>query len=204
MSWLEPIITFLNDNSGAITAIATVVLVTITWRYVRLTKQMLKATNKPEVIIFLRFNEDGTISLRIENIGTGYASDVKFAGDLLSHKARPKFPGEERKPIEELPPFKNGIPYLGSGHKIDTVSLFSIYAEYADEEDDIPKQPIGIKVSYKDSTGIPNDRTFSFEPRNWEDRSQFMSPHSDDIANELGRIAGYLEDIRNKPRNDDF
>ena len=198
---LESIINYLNSNSGLIAAIATVILVGITWRYVRLTQEILKATNKPEVIIFLRFNNDRTISLRIENIGTGYASDVKFAGDLLSHKARPQFFGEEGKKIKELPPFKNGIPYLGSGHKIDTLPLFSIYVE---EEDHIPKHAISIKVSYKDSTGTPDDKTFFFQPRNWEDRSQFMSPHSDDISDELGRIAGSLEDISNKPRNDDF
>ena len=197
---LGSIIGYLNSNSGLIAAIATVVLVGITWRYVRLTQEILKATNKPEVTIFLRFNNDKTMSLRIENIGTGYASDVKFEGDLLSHKARPQFFGEEGKPIEELPPFKNGIPYLGSGHKIDTLPLFSIYVE---EEDHIPKHAISIKVSYKDSTGTPDDKTFCFEPGNWEDRSQFMSPHSDDISDELGRIAGSLEDISNKPRNYD-
>ena len=107
---LGSIIGYLNSNSGLIAAIATVVLVVITLRYVRLTQEILKATNKPEVIIFLRFNNDGTISLRIENIGTGYASDVEFAGDLLSYKARPQFFGEEGKKIKELPPFKNGIP----------------------------------------------------------------------------------------------
>ena len=183
-----------------LTAAATIVLVGITWWYARLTQKILKATNKPEVIIFLRFNNDRTISFRIENIGTGYASDVKFAGDLLFHKARHQFPGEEYKPIEEFPPFKNGIPYLGSGHKIDTLPLFSIYVE---EEDHLPKHAISIKVSYKDSTGTPDDKTFFFEPRNWEDRSQFTSPQSNDIADELGRIAGYLEDIRNKPGNYD-
>ncbi len=197
---LGSIIGYLNSNSGLIAAIATVILVGITWRYVRLTQEILKATNKPEVIIFLRFNNDKTISLRIENIGTGYASDVELAGDLLSYKARPQFFGEEGKKIKELPPFKNGIPYLGSGHKIDTLPLFSIYVE---EEDHIPKHAISITVSYKDSTGTPDDKTFFFEPRNWEDRSQFMSPHSDDISDELGRIAGSLEDISNKPRNYD-
>ena len=191
----------ISTISPFVTAGATVVLAFITLRYVRLTQEILKATNKPEVTIFLRFNRDRTISLRIENIGTGYASDVKFAGDLLSHKARHQFPGKEYKPIEEFPPFKNGIPYLGSGHKIDTLPLFSIYVE---EEDHLPKHAISIKVSYKDSTGTPYDKTFFFEPRNWEDRSQFMSPHSDDVSDELGRIAGSLEDISNKPRSGDF
>lgn len=195
---------FMTENiiafSPFVTAAATVILALITWWYVRLTREILKATNKPEVIIFLRFNNDRTISLRIENIGTGYASDVKFAGDLLSHIAIPQFLGKERKPIEKLPPFKDGIPYLGSGHKIDTPPLFSIYA---DEQDYTPKQPISVKVSYKDSTGTPDDKTIYLDPGNWQDRSQFMSPQSNDIADELGRIAEYLEDIRNKPGNYD-
>ena len=192
-TWITIITAIISTGTAIFLAI-------ITWRYVRLTQEILKATNKPEVTIFLRFNNDGTISLRIENIGIGYASDVKFAGDLLSHIAIPQFLGKERKPIEELPPFKNGIPYLGSGHKIDTPPLFSIYAG---EQDHTPKHPISVKVSYKDSTGTSDDKMFSFEPRNWQDKSQFMSPHSDDISDELGRIAGSLEDIRNKPRNYD-
>ena len=212
---MENISTIVIAAAAVATTGATVLLAYITWRYVRLmktyvqltqenvrlTQEILKATNKPEVIIFLRFNNDRTISLRIENIGTGYASDVEFAGDLLSYKARPQFFGGEGKKIKELPPFKNGIPYLGSGHKIDTLPLFSIYVE--EEEDHIPKHAISMTVSYKDSTGTPDDKTFFFEPRNWEDRSQFMSPHSDDISDELGRIAGSLEDISNKPRNYD-
>lgn len=197
----ENISTIIIAFSPFVTAAATVILAFITRRYVLLTQEILKATNKPEVTIFLRFNRDRTISLRIENIGTGYASDVKFKGDLLSHKARPQFFGKEAQKIKELPPFKNGIPYLGSGHKIDTLPLFSIYVE---EEDHIPKHAISITVFYKDSTGTPDDKTFFFEPRNWEDKSQFMSPHSDDISDELGRIAESLEDISNKPGNYDF
>ena len=197
---IENISTIVIAISAIATAGATIFLVIITVRYVRLTNDILKATNNPEVIMFLRYM-DGLISLRIENIGTGYASDVKFTGELLSHKALPRVRGGESKPVKELLPFKNGIPYLGSGHKLDTVPIFSIYA---DEQDHTPKQPISVKVSYRDSTGISEDKTFFFEPANWQDRSQFMSPHSDDIANELGRIAGILEDIRDKPRDNDF
>ena len=199
--------TWITITTAIISTGTTVFLAIITWRYVRLTREyvrltneILKATNKPEVIMYLRY-EEGRISLRIENIGTGYASDVKFAGELLSHKSIPQISGEEGKPVKELPPFKNGIPYLGSGHKLDTVPIFSIYV---DEQDHTPKQPISVKVSYKDSTGISEDKTFFFEPANWRDRSQFMSPHSDDIANELVRIAGILENISDKPRNNDF
>ena len=206
MSWLETLLDFLNMNDGTITALATVVLVCITtWyarmtkenvrltkEYVRLTKEMLKATNKPEVILFLRY-EEGLISICIENIGTGYASDVKFTGDLLFYKAIRQSHEKEGKLINELPPFKNGIFYLGSGQKINTLPLFSIYA---DGKEDIPKRPVTIKVSYKDSTDTPENKKFSFEPSNWQDGNQFISPTMDETANELSKIASLLEDIR--------
>lgn len=209
MSWLDTLLDFLNKNDGAITGLATVVLVGITaWyarmtkenvrlmkEYVHLTQEMLKATNKPEVIILLRW-EGKLINIRVENIGTGYASDVKFTGPLLSYKARPQFPGEEYEEIKKLPPFKNGIRYLGSGQKIDTLPLFSMYVE---EEEHIPEHPIGIEVSYSDSTGARYDKEFHLEPRNWEDTSQFISPQTDDIANELRKIGGTLEWMRDNP-----
>ena len=77
MSWIIA-------SSAIVTALATVVLAIITWRYVRLTKEILKTSDKPEILIFLFPNEKSLyrIDLCIQNIGTGFASDVKFTGDL--------------------------------------------------------------------------------------------------------------------------
>ena len=74
MSWIIVIATI-------VTAAATVVLAKITREYVRLTQDILQATNKPKVILFLRHSRY-SISLCVQNIGTGYASDVEFGGDL--------------------------------------------------------------------------------------------------------------------------
>ena len=79
-SWLDAVIDFLNSNSGAITALATVILVAITWWYVRLTKMMLKASNIPVVRLFLHAGEYD-ITLCVQNIGIGFARDIKFTGD---------------------------------------------------------------------------------------------------------------------------
>ena len=107
------------EFSPFVTAGATVVLAFITLRYVRLTQEILKATNKPQVILYLHYdNQD--VSLCVENIGTGYASDVNFEGSLLSFKQM-RLDGLT---LEELEPFKSGINYLGSGYKIETY-LFS-------------------------------------------------------------------------------
>ena len=53
---LGSVIKHLNSNSGLIAAIATVVLVGITWRYVQLTDSLLKATYKPQVVVSLHID----------------------------------------------------------------------------------------------------------------------------------------------------
>ena len=65
-------IDFLNENSGAITAIATLILVGITGWYVYLTRQMLKVSNTPVIRMFLHAS-GYAIFLCVENIGTGFA-----------------------------------------------------------------------------------------------------------------------------------
>ena len=51
MSWLEFVNNFLNANNGTITTIATVILAIITFWYARLTRGILKASNKPEILV---------------------------------------------------------------------------------------------------------------------------------------------------------
>ena len=61
----EIISTIVVALSALATAGATIVLVIITQRYVRLTNEILKATNKPEVILFLRYSRN-SISLCVQ------------------------------------------------------------------------------------------------------------------------------------------
>ena len=147
--WLDSVINFLNDNSGAITVITTVILVIITWRYVRLTKLMLKASNTPVVRIFLHAS-GFSITLCVENIGTGFAQDIKFKGDL---SFKPTEPGEAT--IGELNPFKDGIDYLGPGHKSETF-LF-----HRGELTQLPNHTFPITVTYKDLAGFKDEKTFT-------------------------------------------
>ena len=164
MSWLESIIGFLNSNSGAITAIATVILVGITGWYVQLTKDMLKVSNTPVVILFLQ--DDGAdIHLSVQNIGTGYASDIEFTGDL---SFKPTFPGD--RPLKETEPFKSGINYLGSEYKI------SVYMCRPHELKELPTHSFEIIVTYKDSTDAPHRKKFPFDVDSWENARQLIIP----------------------------
>ena len=100
MSWL---IELLEANNGAIiafsaliTAIATGVLAVITYLYAKTTREILKASNKPEIIIFLFPDKTYPycVNLCIENIGTGFAHKIYFSGDfsfapMLPHGWKP-------------------------------------------------------------------------------------------------------------------
>ena len=170
--------------SAIVTAGATVILAVITKRYVQLTQDILKATNKPEVILFLRYS-DRSISLSVQNIGAGYASDVEFDDDL-SFKTIDYF-GREGKVLKDIEPFKSGINFLGVGHKLDTFLCHEVDIR------NLEKRTFNILVSYKDSAGKTFKQLFPFDLGNWENTSQYLSPHTDEIANAVEHVAGQLE-----------
>lgn len=181
----EIIITIVIAASAFITAATTIVLAFITRRYVRLTKEyvhltgeMLKATNKPEVILYLSDQgrpldpgesvihamENTIVTLCLHNIGTGYASDISFSGDLSFQ------PPLSNKTLGEMEPFKSGLSHLGVEYKVDTPIFLT------GEMTEIPKRSFNIIVSYKDSTETPCEKNFHFEVGNWENSRQFISP----------------------------
>ena len=185
-SWLDAVINFLNENSGAITALATVILTAITWRYVRLTKMMLRASNIPVVRLFL-YAREYNITLCVQNIGIGFARDIKFTGDL---SFKPIAPLSKRDvTLKELEPFKSRIDYLAPGQKIETVLFLR------DDMARVPNHKFDITVTYRDLANTKNQKTFTFEIGNWGNMDQFGSPHTDDIANALAEIAGKLENM---------
>ena len=188
-----PLPTWITIVTAIVTTGTTIALAFITWRYVRLTQEyvrltnaILKATNTPEVILYLYIYNFTSMVLCIQNIGTGYASNIKFTGDL---SFKPTF-GDVH--LEEVEPFKNGIDYLGAGHKIDT-TLFRL-----EEIPTIKKSPFDIIVSYRDSADIPYSKTFSFNFSDYSSTRQFYRPETDDLGNVLERINRTLEKIGNK------
>ena len=178
-------IDFLNGNSGAITAIATLILVGITGWYVYLTRQMLKVSNTPVIRMFLHASEY-SIFLCVENIGTGFARNIKFTGDL-SFKPTSLNDNDSDKSLKELEPFKSGIPYLGAGHKRERP--ISNTAEFGS----LPKHAFDIIVTYNDLGIAKEKKTFSFEIGNRNNTDQFGSPHTDEVATAVKRVSGTLD-----------
>lgn len=94
IDWLGSIDAPMTLLATIVVAIATVVLARITSRYAKTTDEMLKAGDKPEILIYLFPGESSInfhnqtvthcINLCIQNVGTGYASDLKFRGPGFS------------------------------------------------------------------------------------------------------------------------
>ena len=120
------VINWLNSNSGAITAIATVVLVGITAFYAWVTRQMRLDTQKPEIAIYLRVEKEALIHpdisltnicvyLYVENIRMGPAYDVEFPTDL-------SFAFPDQRSLEDVPFLRYGIRYLPPGDKTESTA----------------------------------------------------------------------------------
>ena len=135
------IIDWLNANSGAITGIATIVLVAVTGYYAYLTARLLKANDTPEIAVSLRPHEGHIqcVMLCIKNIGTGAARNIQFQTDL-------SFKPDGERTLEEVGFLKNGIDYLGPGEKIEHF-LVSVIGKL----DKLKDTPFEIGVTYTDS-----------------------------------------------------
>ena len=197
MSWLESLNTFLQNSGNLITAFATLLLAGITYWYVRLmqkyvrvtqenvqlTQEILKAANKPEIILYLS-PEVGVMNLCIENIGIGYALNIKFTVDYSRNPTPPSAEMFENSDI-----CKNGIGYLGQAHK-EKVLLF-----FLDDMPNLPKHLFNITATYKDSADTEHKKTFKFEIGNWKNISQFRTPQVSDVALALQNINETLKSL---------
>lgn len=179
---IENISTIVIAFSAFATAGATIVLAVITRRYARTTDQILKANDTPEILIYLFPDERSasSINLCIQNIGTGFASEVKFAGDL-SFKPAPYY----NLALKHIGVFKNGIDYLPPGKKIE-IFLFPTSV--------IPKltvKSLNLTVTYVDSVKKQHEDSFFLEFDKW---SLFYQRANDPF----NKIASTLDDIKRK------
>lgn len=145
-SWLVSVINFLNDNSGAITALATVLLAYITWRYVKLmktyvqltqenvqmTQEMVENSYKPEVVVRLlregvrsvqiaatEYTDKPTMILSIKNVGPGVAHKIKFEGEFSFRSYK------DDEPLKSINFLANGIDRLAPSEERRSNTVFT-------------------------------------------------------------------------------
>lgn len=127
-----------------------------------------------------------SLDLCIQNIGTGFARDVKFVRDfswLHPH------PGES---LAEYNIIKNRISHLGPGKRCQIV-LFWQY-----NKSDLPERILDVIVTYRDSSNVRYDATFHLDFTRVEGYPQIEDPSIESIARSLQRIDNTLLDMKNQ------
>ena len=152
------ILEFLNLNSGAVTAISTVVLTIVTFAYVLLTRSisketemMRKAQTEPNISATSQSEEGyaSLIDLVIKNIGLGPAYNVKF-------EVNPDF--EDRLLIcklSEIGFIKNGLQYFAPNQEFQ-ILLTNMAENYQEKL----KKAFEIKVTYESNIHKPYNNTY--------------------------------------------
>ena len=181
IDWL---IDWLNDNSGAVTAILTSLLVLVTCVYVYLTYRLLlesKATRemamRPVVIVTAEIREMymNIIHLRVRNIGGGAARKIRL-------RTNRKFRTGNDKSLDDLGLFKRGIPLLGPGQKIETFLANMTGQEVGKEE------PLEVTAEYENAVGGKTEETFVIDLAALENLRQAGETPLEAIAKSIKKI----------------
>lgn len=154
-------LTFLNQNSGALTVIftgivtlSTVVYALLTGVLVNETRKMRHAQTEPRVDVIHRPRDEwiALIDVAVKNIGLGPAYDIQFdISPLAGGETAEKLVAE----LKEKNYLHNGLKYLSPGQEI--ASFFTNANENFDAK---MKAQVLIKVSYKSATGTKYDNEY--------------------------------------------
>ena len=163
------IIEFLNENHGAVTAIATLIIAVSTIISVWISKELAKenrllrkASTEPEVAAFLKADSqrNRAVYLVLANVGQGPAKNVKFnirasSDDFMRHR-------------------------VSSVHTTDTVVMAASFLPQGDSLESFfgrshilleqpPLQPFEILVTYEDLRDTPYEATYRLDvaEHNW-------------------------------------
>ena len=176
--------TFLNQNNGVlmiiftgVVAFATVVYALLTWKLVNETKEMRKAQTEPNISVTIEPREEwiNFIDMKIMNIGSGPAYDIKF-------KIEPDFEYFKDRFLSKIK-IMQGIKYLAPNQKIQ----FFLTSLTENFEEKI-KKPFKIKVVYKNKVGDIFRETFIIDFSQFEGMSQLGEPPLYKIAKSLDSL----------------
>ena len=147
----------LNGNSGAYITLLTVVLTIataayawLTWRLLREAMRVRELQHQPEMVASLegRGNFNSKLYLRLRNIGTGTAFDVR----LSIHPDMALF----KRHLSEMGEFKNGIPYVRAGGSW-SIYLTSLHSSETREQ---AKTDFAITIDYRHAERTSQQRIY--------------------------------------------
>jgi hypothetical protein len=183
---------WLNSNSGAIGALSAVVLTVITAIYVYLTGRLAKESQamrlamlRPELAVYLSPDEGAPLFmlLRIENIGSGPAYQLRFSTD------RP-FQTEDEVDLRELGIFRKGLSFLAPKQRIEHF-LVSTIGKF----NQLAKDPLKISVEYSDVLGEHHKQDFVLDFGEFAYISRLGTPPLYEIASAIKKIQSDINHV---------
>lgn len=176
------VMTYAGVVTSAVAALTTIVLAVLTWRYVRLTANLLdhaRQAAKPQVIVDLEFPSNMT-HLVIENRGGSPARDVRFTVE----KDVPWLKWHQDKPggLGGVPPVAHGVSYLTPGRRL--VFLLGNFFGIPDGE----SGEIDLRIDFKDDEGASYTRRVSI------DLAQYLGVSTGSFRNPADNIADAIRD----------
>lgn len=136
----------------------------LTWRYVRLTRDILEenrlmrlGTQKPIIAIYLRSEttDHTSVYFCVENIGAGPAYDVEFTTDLSFTLGRNRSLGSEVRILER------GLRYFPPGKKRE----FHLSRGSYPEHNELMQRQLEIATVYKDALDKKYEECFCLDFR---------------------------------------
>lgn len=147
---LTIVLDFLNQNSAAVIAIATIVYAFFTGKLVLETRRMREAQTEPKVWAYIQPKEGSInfIMMIVENMGLGPAYNIKF-------KVDPDFEYEKGKVLSDLGFVKDGWNYLSPKEKLPPLFLTNMSEDFEEKS----KKSFNINITYEDNSGKIHENT---------------------------------------------
>lgn len=190
------ILTFLNANSGGLSALfsgivmlATIVYAVLTASLVRETRHMRELQTEPiiEVIAYPREEYVNIITLRVKNIGLGSAYNVVFK---LSGQSNSEAETKLINDFSKSQFLTKGLKYLGPRQELQ-----SGFTQMTDDLEAKINSLLIIEVDYENSTGKSYKQSFKINFEEFRGYGTLGKPHLYSIAQSLEKIENNISHI---------
>lgn len=191
---MTEILSFLNQNSGALTVIftavvtlATAIYAVLTWILVSETRQMRKVQTEPRIQITIDALDIAIhlVRLKIKNIGQGPAIELKLAPRALTQT---EATDELIQDFTKSNYFKTGLKYFGPGE--ERVSHFT---EMTKNHNGKIEAVIGFYLTYSSLSGQRYSHEVVIDMTEYKGTYRLGTPHLYSIANSLKKIQEDLQ-----------
>jgi hypothetical protein len=181
------------DWATWVPGLATVVLVVLTFRYVRLTEGILENQTNPCVIVSVIHDDERPtiLQLVIKNVGAGLAQDIRFDFSRPIPARAWGIAERDAKSVEPITsgPLIDGVPALGPGEerRID-------WGQYGGLTKNLGSEPIIVECTFKKNGKAMPPTKCTLDVKSFESTATAERP-SMKAATELEKISKDLHNL---------